>query len=101
MAHRTEEENGENSRETEDKILERLMHLRHIEQYLEALDEERVHGRVQLLSRLRPEVYDDLLEYRLHLRTLKQNSMNVHGDAQGSQTVFKAMGIEGRARNQG
>lgn len=42
-----------------------------IGQYLEALDEKRVNGRVQLLSRFGPEVHDDLLEYRLHLRTLK------------------------------
>lgn len=46
-----------------------------LEQYLEALDEKRVHGRVQLLSRLGPEVYDDLLEYRLHLRTLQHQSV--------------------------
>ena len=42
-----------------------------LEHYLEALDKKRVNSRVQLLSRLGPEVYDDLLEYRLHLRTLQ------------------------------
>lgn len=45
------------------------------DKYLEALDEKRVHGRVQLLSRLGPEMYDYLLENSLHLRTLKHHDV--------------------------
>lgn len=47
---------------------------------LEALDEQRVHGRVQLLSRLRSEVNNDLLENRFHFRPLhKKNAVQNKG----------------------
>lgn len=66
--------------------------------YLEALDEQRVYGRVQLLSRLRSEVNDDLLENCFHFRPLHNRHV---GQTKGQNSLKALQKIKTAANSAG